>query len=169
MPRRFRRTSRRSFGRPLKTVSYNNQTVHCFDLCNVAHDTTPVFSFKLVHNVAVGDMKVKNFTLKLATTDMECPLVFALVYVPYTVDIAALNLSVGDHDIPAQLYAPAQNVLLAGTLPTNAGVPQQFHTRLARNMEPGDYIVLLLKPMVAMNADWQFAIDVMANYVNTMQ
>jgi hypothetical protein len=170
MPRRFRRSSRRSFGRPLKTVSYNNQTVHAYEHCLVPHGTVPCPWFQLIHNVAVGDMKVKNFTLKMATTDLQCPLAFALVYLPFTVAAEGQNLYVGDHTIAAQLYSPAQNVILSGILPAAAGTPQSFHTRLARNMEPGDYILLLVKPIVVFpDDDWQYGIDIILNYVNTMQ
>jgi hypothetical protein len=169
MPRRLRR-SRRSYGRSLKLVNWNNQTIHAFSEGVWAPNSSATLWSKLITNVSVGDMKVKNFTLRIAIGEgCPCPIAFALVYVPYTVEESGLKLSVGTATAPMQLYDPPQNVIMAGTLPMTPGVPVTFHSRLARNMEPQDKIVLLFNPIYnnASQEDWKVPFDFMLNYVNT--
>jgi hypothetical protein len=132
-------------------------------------NSTTTLSCQLVKNVAVGDMKVKDFTLKIALGVCLCPTCFALVYVPYPVTVEGLKLSVGTSTDPLQLYDPPQNVILSGTLPTTSSVPVTFHGHLARNMEPNDKIVLLFNPIYpnTSSTNWEIPIDIMLNCLNT--
>jgi hypothetical protein len=85
------------------------------------------------------------------------------------VSLIGLKLSVGTATAPVQLYDPPQNVSMAGTLPTIPGVPLTFQSRLARDMERNDKIVLLFNPIFAhdIQSTWHIPIDMMLNYVNT--
>jgi hypothetical protein len=82
-----------------------------------------------------------------------------------------LDILVGTPQQPVQLYDPPQNVIMSGTLPTTSGVPVTFHSRLARNMEPNDCVVLLIKPIYTNDEQnpWEIPMDVILNYVNTFQ
>jgi hypothetical protein len=172
MPRRFRRSSRR-FGRPVKTVSYNNQTVHAINHLewdgNIDH--VPRCWYKLIGNLAVGDCKVKNFSLKIQSGIFPVPVVFALVYLPSVMTVEALDLSQGVPAEPVQLYNPAQNVIMSGILPHGNTGLMNFHSRLARNLEPHDKICLVMKAIQGTADGQNFVanIDVSLNYVVTMQ
>lgn len=97
-----------------------------------------------------GIRKVKNFTLRV-THGCPTPLFFALVYVP--AGQTASSLKFGTYAIqggaqPASLYEPNQNVIMCGTIDTGSDTyPTQastFRTRLARNLNSGDSIALVL-------------------------
>jgi hypothetical protein len=122
----------------------------------------------LVTNLAVGDMKVKNFTSKIAFGECPVPFCYTLIHVPYTVTVENLNLLVRTAIAPVQLYDPPQNVILSGSLPTTSGVPVTFHTRLSRHMEPNDKMVLLVRPIYANDTEAlrESPMDVILNYVN---
>jgi hypothetical protein len=76
-------------------------------------------------------------------------------------------MNVGDAGQVVQLYDPPQNVIMSGTLPTVAGTPVSFHSRLARNMEPGDMIVFLCRPIYAPTDQMITHCDIILNYVQT--
>ena len=136
-----------------KKKTYQNETIS-FCTKGADSDSTILSSqgsiFKtLVKNTkAEGVRKVKNFTLNVTTsyeqvTDSDhqerenLPLVFALIYVPN--DQQPLNLSPSSPDFQT-LYGSNNYVLLYGVC--NTGKQTSLRTRLARNLNAGDTIVL---------------------------
>lgn len=139
MPARRRYYSRRS-GRPLKTVKYSNET-YGFSIVRKPEDgeQTRFASATLVTKSEVGGMrKAKNFTIKLYTNS-SLPVLFALIYVP-------AGTTPGQFNVPgamasASVYEPNQNVILSGIVQNNN--PVTLRTRLARNINSGDSIVVI--------------------------
>lgn len=90
-----------------------------------------------------GKRKCKNFDIQLASQVVasDDPLIYyALVYVPSgSVPAEISNAS------NTQFYSPASNVLAAGVYDCAQGTGFRVRTRLARNLNAGDQVVLLLR------------------------
>ena len=87
-----------------------------------------------------GARKVKNISVSLvSTSDTTFALYWALVYVPQGTQVGSLNVS----SATASLYEPNQYVMNCGISDPNAG-PIRFFTPLARNLNSGDAIYLLV-------------------------
>lgn len=157
MPRRYRRRHRYTVARPLKTTKYSSETY-----CSVltisnqagAQGSHGQFTLPVIPNAiggVLGTRKCKNFTLRLCaeqtmyndqTTDSfdRARVAFALVFVPEGTNPSALQYGAGNQ--PASLYEPNQNVILSGIIDSNQ--TYNFKTRLARNLNAGDTIALVL-------------------------
>ena len=146
MPRRTRRYYRRT--RPLKTVKYSNETYDTITEINLQPSSQANIS--LISAVdAQGTRKAKNFTLRFAYAGPH-PLVFALVYLPQSQQVS--NITMGNVQTPTSLYEPNQNVIISGFVTPAGNQVQTFRTRLARNLNSGDSIVLALKNPNTVNA-----------------
>jgi len=87
-----------------------------------------------------GMRKVKNFTVNLVPQmDDQFPVYWALVYVPEGTQAGSMNVST----TTASLYEPNQFVLTCGISDPTSG-PIRFFTPLARNLNSGDAIYLLV-------------------------
>lgn len=153
MVRRSRRYYRR---RPYKTQKYSSETTFISDDIKIpwyqggAGGNIQQFSVPMVGNTDMQGMrKAKNFTIHFDTTS-NIPLVFALVYVPG--GTTPQEMSSGTFAQTASLYEPNQNVILSGIV-LNTSPQLTFRTRLARNLNSGDFIALLIKPLD--KATWQ--------------
>lgn len=144
-----RRSSRRSVVRSVKPVKYSNETY-----CQSVPSTIPVsiwnntVTINLVPSSATAGMrKAKNFTLSMQYTPFTAPVAFALVYVPEGLDPQELNRAAwsDEQTSPVSLYEPNQNVIMQGLLPVECNGRMEFKTRLARNLNSGDSIFLLLR------------------------
>jgi len=97
----------------------------------------------IVAPVAVQGMrKVKNLTVSLSNnnpSDVPC-FWWAVVYVPAGTTPSPLTVTGGS----TSLYEPNQFVMECGYFDPNAG-PLRVHTRLARNLNSGDGIALILR------------------------
>lgn len=155
MPRRYRRVRRT---RPLKTVKYSNETYNfSVQTTNPTPGTAVSDYIALIAPVTTqGVRKVKNFTLTIANN--ADPFFWALVYVPQGTNPSALNVgSINkDHQGAASLYDPNQNVILSGVANNDAtpgtdltvsprGITVISRTRLARNLNSGDYIAFVYR------------------------
>ena len=139
MPRRRIRSYRR--GRPLKTVKYSNETYNATVTFSLAAQTQAATS--LISAVDTqGTRKAKNFTLRFVFGG-PVPLMFALVYVPQGQNPG--NLTLGTIENPASLYEPNQNVILSGYIVSQSNQAPTFRTRLARNLNSGDSIALIIR------------------------
>lgn len=88
-----------------------------------------------------GMRKVKHLEVTLAAAGSS-PCVWALVYVPQlTIAEAGLTLNTANLD---SLYEPNQFCMMSGTTDFSSGV-LRFRTPIARNLNAGDAIVLLIK------------------------
>ena len=157
MPRRRIRSYRRS--RPLKTVKYSNETYNAtvdFTLGANQQATTPLISAI----DAQGTRKAKNFTLRFVFAG-DIPLMFALVYLPQGQQVG--NMTFGTVAQPLSLYEPNQNVILSGYIPPSSNQAPTFRTRLARNLNSGDSIVLIIRA-VGSTAISEAHLGVMLNY-----
>jgi hypothetical protein len=128
MPRRFRRCARSA--RTVKPVRYSNETV-----AGQGAPTIPGTS-----NVR----KVKNPTLRLVSAPASTPvaILWILAYVPQGFDTFKINMGVAG-SAPVSVYEPNQNVIVSGMLtPSGTADPVTYRSRLARNLDSGDKILL---------------------------
>ena len=97
-----------------------------------------------------GTRKVKNMTITLDNDGFTVPVLWALVYKPDGTDLS--NLTVDGFDPEAQnpsipeIYRPNQNVIMQGIIDPSNNIPIRISTRLARNLDSGDTIYLILTP-----------------------
>lgn len=150
MPRRYRRRYTR-VARPLKTVKYSNETIDGGDSFPVYRRPAqgvvniPQYQFSLIAPISSQGMrKVKNFTLSFVSNS-EMPLFWALVYVPEG-NLPSI-LSIGTSQASTSLYEPNQNVIMSGLIHARSA-QQTFRTRLARNLNSGDSIVLVWRQIL---------------------
>lgn len=161
MPRRYRRARRT---RPLKTVKYSNETYSvALSGSNSAANTSISNYVALIDSVDTqGTRKCKNFTITIANN--ADPFFWALVYVPQ--GTAPSNLGIGvisdTHDGAASLYEPNQNVIMSGISNNTGNVATEQpnivefargttsinRTRLARNLNSGDYIAFVFRSFI---------------------
>ena len=161
MPRYYRRRYR---GYRLAKSRYSNETtVITFNTAEAQPEAGQTFpsdtieeqeyrGFPIVAKTTVyGTRKAKNFDLTLTTKGLNAPLLGCLVYVPQgTLASAITSSSAGLGDVKS-LYEPNQNVIMQFMVPANgsADAPQitKVRTRLARNLDSGDSIVLIFCPL----------------------
>lgn len=153
MPRRARRTRR--YSRSYKVQKYSNET------CNFVGTGTVNANGNAIALVAPidsqGMRKCKNFTLTIAcSANISVPLIYALVYVPQ--GTLASRLNIGENGGVVSLYEPNQNVILSGILSYDQNVPVTKYSRLARNLNSGDSIQLIVR---AINAE-EVSLDIAA-------
>lgn len=106
-----------------------------------------------------GTRKVKNFTLNLSIANFtNTPVVYALVYVPEGTSPSALTTQGNDVTEQgvttsiAQLYKPNQNVIMQGIIVPGDPRPVIQKSRLARNLDSGDSICLLIANVAAVQS-----------------
>lgn len=101
-----------------------------------------------------GTRKAKNFDIQITTSSIGNPIVAALVYVPQGTLASTLNIASFTPEGPNSLYEPNQNVIGQFIIPaTPEGTSQsvsRFKTRLARNLDSGDSIVLVMAPVAGL-------------------
>jgi hypothetical protein len=131
MPRRYYRRYRRA----KRKYSVEQHPVH------IVLSTSTTSALQVVAPSATEGMrKVKNVTVNLVPqNDINFPVFWALVYVPEGTQPGALNTS----SSISSLYEPNQFVMNCGIVDATAG-PIRFFTPLARNLNSGDAIYLLL-------------------------
>ena len=106
----------------------------------------------------LGTRKAKNFTLKISCTNLDAinpspqgvtnlhfidniiNFIWALVFVPEGVDPSSINYEHFPNS--RSLYEPNQNVIMSGVF--SAGQSKIVSTKLARNLNYGDRIMLLI-------------------------
>lgn len=134
--------------------NYCSQKVLKSDVDSAAA-TKPVTLVDTTTGNVLGTRKAKNFSLKLSatnlymlndnkiigTTDQVINFIFALVYLPEGIDPS--QLVQGTFPSSTSLYEPNQNVIMCGTI--SAGESKTISSRLARNLNYGDRIMLLIK------------------------
>ena len=97
-----------------------------------------------------GTRKVKNMTITIDQAGFAQPLLWALVYRPDGTSLS--NLTVDGYDATAQnpsipeIYRPNQNVIMQGIIDPANNIPIRITTRLARNLDSGDTIYLVVTP-----------------------
>ena len=94
-----------------------------------------------------GTRKAKNFDISITTAGTETPIVAALVYVPQGTYAGDMNVAAFTGDSVVSLYEPNQNVIgqfvIPATFDNTTQTVTRFKTRLSRNLDSGDQIVLL--------------------------
>lgn len=106
--------------------------------------TAPIYPTQAQLNIVPqtgveGMRKVKHLTVTMSSeADTTTGLYWALVYVPEGYNPNNLSLTGG-----SSLYEPNQNVMACGVMDFSAG-PCRIHSRLSRNLNSGDRIVLVV-------------------------
>lgn len=154
MARRYRRSGR--YTRRLKTVKYSNETFNAVIDSSGTNATSNTVLITQIDNQ--GTRKVKNFELSFSTGPSiynsnpvadanSAPTIWALVYVPQ--GNVPQNISIGT-STASTLYEPNQNVIMSGILPPGkTSQPIRYKSRLARNLNSGDYIALVTRDATA--------------------
>lgn len=163
MPRRYRRRHRYTVARPLKTTKYSSET-YCsqFNIVNNqgVQGSHGLFVLPVIPNAiggVLGTRKAKNFTLRLCSEPTlyddqtnqsfdRARVAFALVFVPEGTNPSNIQFGAGNQ--AASLYEPNQNVIISGIIDSNQ--TYSFKTRLARNLNAGDNIALVLGDLTAL-------------------
>ena len=108
-----------------------------------------------------GMRKVKHLTVTMSSeAEQTTGVYWALVYVPEGYNPNNLNLTGG-----ASLYEPNQNVMACGVMDFSAG-PCRVYSRLSRNLNSGDRIVLVV---ASTNASSTINIACVVSYAITLQ
>ena len=169
MPRRYTRSGR--YTRRVKTVKYSNETFNYAGAYTVNNAATKNnWNETLISAIdQQGVRKCKNFELSLTGTPFvngdniaHAPMFFALVYVPQGTEPS--QISIGNPDACASLYEPNQNVIMCGVWPSDLTAPYIKKTRLARNLNSGDRIVLVMSAPPFGEGQFEKNIAVTLNY-----
>lgn len=142
---------RRRYRSNVKKAKYENQTNTVGTNWALANANAGVALNIIPSTDVSGTRKVKNFELQFQYEKQLCPVAYALVYVPEGTNPNALELttlSVDPTQPPTSLYEPNQNVIMSGILPIESQAITKFRTRLARNLNSGDSIYLVLRHSV---------------------
>lgn len=159
MPRRYRK-HRYSTYRPLKSAKYSNETFGSeISIDNNSGNVGTHGSFACpvvpLPNGVLGTRKCKNFTIRFCSeptstddgagniTEDTSRVAFALVFVPEGTNPSAVQFGAGNN--PLSLYEPNQNVILSGIFDSQQ--TYTFKTRLARNLNAGDQVVLCMSDL----------------------
>lgn len=128
--------------RPMKQVKYSCEHFAISDTIPTDDDNPRNDATTMVASLATGGMrKAKNFTLDLFATSEDMQAInFALVYVPQGSSAQTLN-PIGT--TATSIYEPNQNVIMSGIISTD-GQKNRFTTKLARNLNSGDSIGLIV-------------------------
>lgn len=145
-----------NWGRSLKSVRYQNQTWSI----TFGNNTSGSGALSPLPNGdgyywGIGDVvpatsvagmrKVKNFTVTITGqeggTAVNYPTYWLLVYVPEGQNAAAPTLGYGT---AGSIYEPNQNVIMSGVVNFNDTSVVRTRNRLARNLNDGDSIQLLI-------------------------
>ncbi|APG55808.1 Cap [Circular ssDNA virus sp.] len=151
--RGYSRVYRRGYSRSVKPVKYSNETYNS-NITYTYDGSTPGTKYiTLIDAISqTGMRKVKNFTLSITqstvhnssgATKAASSFVYALIYLPDGVSVTSLNVGSGSNSV--SLYEPNQNVIMSGVCSSDNG-QLRLSTRLARNLNSGDKILLLFRP-----------------------
>nr|WEY08166.1 hypothetical protein [Po-Circo-like virus] len=174
MPRRYTRSDR--YTRRVKTVKYSNETYNYSGslLVNNAAQKGNWHHVLITSIDQQGVRKCKNFELSLTGSPfypsaegqepLQIPIFYALVYVPQGTEPSQINI--GAPEAAASLYEPNQNVIMAGVWPGDLTAPFVKKTRLARNLNSGDSIQLILSspPFDSAGVAYEKMVAVTLNY-----
>lgn len=139
---------RRYYGR--KALKYSNETMSCtISLDNNGetgtHTQSPVSVVPVT--TVLGTRKLKNFLLQIMPLytkigeDVQnaANIAWALVFVPEGTDPSRIAMGAGQ---TTSFYEPNQNVIMSGV--ADSSRVYQFRSRLARNLNAGDQVALIL-------------------------
>jgi hypothetical protein len=150
MPR-GRRYFRRSFRPATQKYSSETSSFNATASSEGNQPSTIAKAFAIVPaTTTFGVRKVKNVALQMecfvqppdATPPSRTSVVWALVFSPEGQALGSLNASI-DGSVAISLYEPNQHVIMQGVGGYNEAI--MARTRLARNLQAGDSITLLVK------------------------
>jgi hypothetical protein len=152
-------------------MKYSNETVAFGRTWNDALTTDETFAFPVCSPSEVqGTRKAKNFTIKatLLGSNAGCA-ICALVYLPEglkAVGGSGLNSGNGSgiQTTAVSLYEPSQNVISSWVMNYSTSTPVTITSRLARNLNSGDSIWLLVRPLNALTSGGALQFNFTANF-----
>ena len=144
MPRTTTSVTRRTWG-PRKKYSLSRSTLGLSVVPGGGGDLGAQSAAVVVASITgQGKRKAKNFDIQLAcqqgSNSLEALIYYALVYVPSGSTAGTINATTA-----VEYYSPASNVLAAGIYDCDEGTGFRVRTRLARNLNAGDQILLLAR------------------------
>jgi hypothetical protein len=141
--RRFRRgfSSRSSFT-TCRRLRYSQENgTYWLQVAGSTGDGSHSAVYLLARSLNLGVRKIKNIKLDMIA-DNNWPAFWAVIYIPEGMDPNP-GLIVGAMAASASIYEPNQNVILYGVVDMTNPVHQ--FTRLARNLNGGDCVILVLQ------------------------
>ena len=95
-------------------------------------------------------------TLSISTSQISVPVLCTVVYVPQGTEASSLTVNGAATTNPSSLYEPNQNVIMQFVLNPvydngEGSCVQRFKTRLARNLDSGDCIKLVMAPSTSLS------------------
>lgn len=144
----------RRYTRRIKTIKYSNETSGASINWEIPAGEAQGINMAMITPANIqGVRKCKNFELSLSGSEWGgegalggVPILWALVYVPQGTTPSALNLAA--QGAVASIYEPSQNVIISGIWPDNLQANYKVKTRLARNLNSGDAIYLVMRTAV---------------------
>lgn len=149
MPRR-RRYYRRSYYSFSK--KYSNETFGFHVRLTNPASSQQVYTAFVPSVEVLGTRKTKNYTLNLISSNENLLYQFALIYLPQGTLPSQLQLGATTDPstgvlISQSIYEPNQNVVLSGFGGGPNGTAIKVRTKLARNLNSGDGLILVIRPM----------------------
>lgn len=160
-----RRSTASKFG-PRKKYSLCRTSLGTITTTGVAPQLGAQASVSVVSAAAAqGKRKCKNFDINLAVqqpaalAQQQSLIYYALVYVPAGSTASTISNAAG-----TEYYTPGSNVLAAGVYDCDEGTGFRVRTRLARNLNAGDEIQLVMRSSALVGAA-QIALQGVVSYV----
>lgn len=162
MARRYRRYRRR---RPLKTIRYASETVSYRAQFPQNNQINNYVITLIDPDNSQGLRKVKNltFTIHLDTQAFTKPFLvaWAIVFVPQGQSAGNILMGSSDQKV-SSIYEPNQNVIMSSFMDPNR--VSRYRTRLARNLNSGDSIQLVVQTRSYETSSDSIFCDFMLNY-----
>lgn len=137
-------------------AKYSFETTNINAIVNATNTQQTVYTI-VPEVTSYGKRKVKNFTISLCADNTDTPLLCCLVYVPQGTQASAINTAANTStqtgELVASMYEPNQNVITSFVInakDTNVTLRKSF---LARNLDSGDKIQLIIKNYVVTQDD----------------
>ena len=145
MPRTTTSVTRRNWG-PRKKYSLARSTIASNTTAGASTLGAQTETVIVASIAGQGKQKCKNFDIQLACMQQagvsQALIYYALVYVP-----SGSNPGNISDAAATEFYTPASNVLAAGVYDCDEGTGFRIRTRLARNLNAGDQILLLTRSL----------------------
>lgn len=133
---------------------YSNET-YAFGISRAYTEAQPNYVVVSKATDVLGTRKAKNFTLTFQS-NLSVPFWYCLVFVPEGTDPGLLHFGATVQEQvtnAAAFYNPNQNVILQGIGTGGQAGVTRVKTRLARNLNSGDKLVLIIQPIANFEGD----------------
>ena len=148
MPYYRRRNYRTGYRRPLANKAKYSQETKSFVIASTSfaeHNDLYQVAYEIVPDTSIqGTRKVKHIQISLTPSSGSAPMYWAIVYVPEGFNLTSNGSTTPNWlQLGGSMYEPNQYIMNCGIVDPDAG-PVRFSSPLARNLNSGDKIYLVL-------------------------